>query len=153
DLVGRSFPIYRLFILAVGVTIVVIFWIALDRTNLGAKLRAAVDNRSMAQATGINVDHVVMLAFAAGTGRAAHGRAIGASLFPLEPLYPIKYLPVILFIVALSGFGNLKSSIMVSVVVGIVDTAGRYFFSELGGFTIYVLVILAVMARPAGLFA
>jgi branched-chain amino acid transport system permease protein len=81
------------------------------------------------------------------------GGAIGAGLFPLEPLYPIKYLTIILIIVAMSGFGNIKSSIVVAFVVGLVDTAARYFLPEVGGFTIYVLVILAVAFRPSGLFA
>ena len=153
DLFGRSFPVYRVFLLAVGALIILGFWLVFDRTTLGAKLRAAVDNRSMAQATGINVERIVMRAFAAGTGLAALGGAIGAGLFPLEPLYPIKYLTIILIIVALSGFGNIKSSIVVAMVVGIADTAARYYLPELGGFAIYALVIAAVAMRPAGMFA
>jgi len=152
-LFGRSFPVYRLFILAVGAIIIAVFWLVFDRTSFGAQLRASVDNRSMAQATGIPVDRVVMLAFSIGTGLAALGGGIGATLFPLEPLYPIKYLPLIFIIVALTGFGNIKSSIAVAIVVGITDTAGRYLFPELGGFVIYVLVIVVVALRPAGLFA
>jgi len=153
DILGRSFPVYRIFLLAVGVVIIAGFWLVFDRTNFGAKLRAAVDNRSMAQATGIDVERLVMLAFAAGTGLAALGGAIGAGLFPLEPLYPIKYLTIILIIVAISGFGNIKSSIAVAILVGIIETAARFWLPEVGGFTVYALVIGAVALRPAGLFA
>jgi branched-chain amino acid transport system permease protein len=153
DILGRSFPVYRIFLLAAGAVLIAIFWLVFDKTNFGARLRAAVDNRSMAQATGINTDRIVMVAFAAGTGLAAFGGAIGAGLFPLEPLYPIKYLTIILIIVAMSGFGNIKSSIAVAIVVGLVDTAARYALPETGGFAIYALVILAVSLRPAGLFA
>lgn len=153
DLLGRSFPVYRIFLLAVGAIIILAFWLIFDRTTLGAKLRAAVDNRGMAQATGINVDRIVMLTFAAGTGLAAFGGAVGAGLFPLEPLYPIKYLTIILIIVALSGFGNIKSSIAVAMVVGVADTAARFYLPELGGFAIYALVIAVVAMRPSGMFA
>jgi branched-chain amino acid transport system permease protein len=152
-LFSRSFPLYRLFILAVGIVIIASFWLVFDRTSFGAQLRASVDNRSMAQATGIPVNRVVMLAFAIGTGLAALGGGIGATLFPLEPLYPLKYLPLIFIIMALTGFGNIKSSIAVAILVGITDTAGRYFLPELGGFVIYVLVIIVVALRPAGIFA
>ena len=152
-LFGRAFPAYRLFLLALGIVIIGLFWLVFDRTSFGARLRAAVDNRSMAQATGIDVDRIVMLAFAGGTGLAALGGAVGAGLFPLEPLYPIKYLVTILVIVALSGFGNIKSSIAVAVLVGILDTAARFWFPTLGGYAVYVLVIAAVALRPAGLLA
>lgn len=153
DLLGRSFPVYRVFLLVVGAAIILGFWLVFDKTAFGARLRAAVDNRGMAQATGINVDRIIMLAFAAGTGLAAFGGAIGAGLFPLEPLYPIKYLTIILIIVALSGFGNIKSSIAVAMVVGIADTAARFYFPEFGSFAIYAIVIVVVAMRPAGMFA
>lgn len=150
---GRDFPVYRLFILGAGIAIIAAFWIVFDRTDFGAMLRASVDNRSMAKATRIHVDRVVMIAFAIGTGLAAFGGSIGATLFPLEPLYAIKYLPIILIIVVLSGFGNIKSSIAVAIVVGLVDTTGRYLLPETGGFAVYILVVAVVALRPAGLFA
>jgi branched-chain amino acid transport system permease protein len=153
DLAGRDFPLYRLALLGTGAVIIGAFWLVFERTDFGARLRAAVDNRSMAQASGINVNRIVMLAFCIGTGLAAFGGAAGASLFPLEPLYALKYLPLILFIVALSGFGNIKSSVAVAIVVGMVDTAGRYFFQDIGGFVIYALVILTMVLRPSGMFA
>lgn len=153
DLLRRSFPMYRIFLLAVGIFLIGAFWLAFDRTNFGAKLRASVDNRSMAQATGINVDRIVMLAFAIGTGLAALGGALGAGLFPLEPLYPLKYLTIILIIVALSGFDSIKSSIVVALAYGVADTAARYFIPEYGNFIMYAVVVLAVALRPRGFFA
>ena len=79
------------------------------------------------------------------------GGALGAPLLPLEPLYPFKYLVLVLVIVALSGFGNVKATVFVAVFVGIVDTAGRYFLPDSGAFTIYVLLILLMVWRPDGL--
>jgi branched-chain amino acid transport system permease protein len=128
-------------------------WFAFERTNLGARLRAAVDNRSMAQATGINVPRLFSLTFALGSGLAALGGAIGAPMLPLEPLYPFKYLVLVLIVVALSGFGNVRAAVGVAIFVGIIETAGRYFFPDFGAFIIYILLITLMIWRRQGLFA
>jgi branched-chain amino acid transport system permease protein len=151
DLGFRSFETYRLVVLAVGIVVVGALWLAIERTSLGAQLRAAVDNRSMAQSIGIDVPRLFSIAFAVGSALAALGGALGAPLLPLEPLYPFKYLVLVLVIVALSGFGNVKATVFVAMFVGIVDTAARYFLPDSGAFTIYVLLIVLIVWRPEGL--
>jgi branched-chain amino acid transport system permease protein len=153
DLGFRSFETYRLLVLLVGVVVIGALWLAFERTALGARLRAAVDNRSMTQAIGIDVPRLFSIAFALGSGLAALGGALGAPLLPLEPLYPFKYLVLVLVIVALSGFGNIRATLLVAVLVGIVDTAGRYFLPDSGSFTLYVLLIVLIVWRPDGLLA
>lgn len=153
DLGFRSFETYRLIVLAVGIVVIGGLWLALERTNLGAQLRAAVDNRTMAQATGINVPRLFAITFAVGSALAALGGALGAPLLPLEPLYPFKYLVLVLVIVALSGFGNVKATVFVAMFVGIVDTGARYFLPDSGSFTIYVLLIGLIVWRPNGLLS
>ncbi|MGZ5907841.1 MAG: branched-chain amino acid ABC transporter permease [Reyranella sp.] len=153
DLGFRSFETYRLIVLAVGILVVGGLWLAFDWTSLGAQLRAAVDNRSMAQAIGIDVPRLFSIAFALGSALAALGGALGAPLLPLEPLYPFKYLVLVLVIVALSGFGNIKATVFVAVVVGVVATAARYFLPDSGAFTIYVLLIVLIVWRPDGLLS
>jgi branched-chain amino acid transport system permease protein len=152
DLGFRSFETYRLLVLGVGVVVVGTLWLAFERTALGARLRAAVDNRSMTQAIGIDVPRLFSIAFALGSALAALGGALGAPLLPLEPLYPFKYLVLVLVIVALSG-GNIRATLLVAVFVGIVDTAGRYFLPGSGSFTLYVLLIVLIVWRPDGLLA
>jgi branched-chain amino acid transport system permease protein len=153
DLGFRSFETYRLLVLGVGVVVVGTLWLAFERTALGARLRAAVDNRSMTQAIGIDVPRLFSIAFALGSALAALGGALGAPLLPLEPLYPFKYLVLVLVIVALSGSGNMRATLLVAVLVGIVDTAGRYFLPDSGSFTLYVLLIILIVWRPDGLLA
>jgi branched-chain amino acid transport system permease protein len=126
-------------------------WVLFDRTDFGATLRACVDNQSMAKASGINVDWYFSVTFAIGAGLAALGGIVGAGMLPLEPLYPFKHLPLFLTIVALSGFGNIKASVVVSLVVGVVDTAGRYLVPQLGAFTVFTLLVVLVLWRPHGL--
>lgn len=152
-LLGRPFPVYRVFVAAAGVVILIGLWLLFDYTNFGAILRAAVDNQSMASATGINVKRYFSLAFSLGAGLAALGGIIGAGMLPLEPLYPFKHLPLFLTIVALAGFGNIKASALVALVVGIVDTAGRYLLPDLGAFTVYTLLVALILWRPHGLIA
>ena len=102
DFAGRSVQAYRLFIIAFGAAVMLVLWYIFDRTSFGARLRAAVDNRGMAAAVGINVRRLFSIAFALGSGLAALGSAIGVAVLPLEPMYPLKYLVLILIVVAMS---------------------------------------------------
>jgi branched-chain amino acid transport system permease protein len=153
DLGFRSFETYRLVVFAVGIVVIGGLWLAFERTNLGAQLRAAVDNRTMAQAIGIDVPRLFSIAFATGSALAALGGALGAPLLPLEPLYPFKYLILVLVIVALSGFGSIRATVFVAIFVGVIDTAARYFLPDTGGLAIYFLLIILMVLRPDGLLA
>ena len=152
DLGFRTFEVYRTFVILVGAAAVISLTLVFDRTNFGARLRAAVDNRGMAQAIGINVGRLFSVSFAIGSGLAALGGAVGAEMLPLEPLYPLKYLVLVLIVVSLSGAGNIKGALGAAIFVGIVDTAGRFLAPEIGGFVIYVLLIILVVWRRDGLF-
>jgi len=148
----RAFEIYRLAVIGVGLVVMATLIIVFEWTTVGARLRASVDNRSMAQAAGINVPRLFSLTFVVGSGLAALGGAIGAPMLPLEPSYPFKYLVLVLIIVALSGFGRIKDALGVSILIGITETAGRYFWPEASGFVIYVLLVAVIIWRRDGLF-
>jgi branched-chain amino acid transport system permease protein len=150
DVLGRSVQVYRMFVVGVGAVIVAALWFLFEKTSFGARLRAAVDNRPMAQAIGINVTSLYSKAFVLGSGLAAFGGAVGYGMLPIEPLYPFKYLTIIMIVVALSGFGNMKNAAVVSIVVGIVDTAGRYLFPVYGAFVIYGFLIAYLLVRIEG---
>jgi branched-chain amino acid transport system permease protein len=152
ELLGRNVQVYRLFVIAVGVIVVAALWYLFDRTSFGARLRAAVDNRTMAQAVGIDVRRLYTIAFSLGSGLAALGGAVGYGVLPLEPLYPFKYLTIIMIAVTLSGFGNMKSAVLASLAIGVVDTAGRYFFPAFGAFFLYALLVVYLIARMDGGF-
>jgi branched-chain amino acid transport system permease protein len=147
DLGIRKFQVYRVVVVAVGIALMLMLWIVFERTSFGAQLRAAVDNRGMAEAVGINVKRLFMAAFALGCGLAALGGAMGFVILPLEPMYPFKYLTIILIVVALTGFGNIKSAAWVAILVGIVDTAGRFLVPSFGSFIVYFVLIGIMMWR------
>jgi len=147
----RQFQAYRLFLIVDGAVLFVILWYVFDRTGFGARLRAAVDNRTMAQAIGINVPKLFSIVFALGSGLAALGGAIGFAILPLEPLYPFKYLVIVLIVVSLSGFGSIKSAAAVAIFIGVVDTGCRYLFPGIGAFIIYAILISLIIHKHTGI--
>lgn len=147
EFAGRSVQVYRLFVIGVGLAIMLALWLLFDRTAFGARLRAAVDNRSMAESVGINVRRLFSLSYALGSGLAALGGAVGAAILPLEPMYPLKYLVLILMIVVMSGKGHMKLAAGVSIGLGVIDTAGRYVYPEVGSFLIYIVLLAYLVAR------
>jgi branched-chain amino acid transport system permease protein len=153
DLGFRQIQVYRLAVVAAGIIVIAALWLVFERTSFGAKLRAAVDNRTMTEAIGVNVTRLFSTAFAIGSGLAALGGAIGFPMLPLEPLYPFKYLTLILIVVTLSGFGQLRAAVVVALIVGVADTAGRYLVPSFGAFFIYILLIGLLLWRRDGLFA
>jgi branched-chain amino acid transport system permease protein len=153
DLGFRTFERYRVFTTLVCLAVIGILWWVFERTRIGAVLRAAVDNRSMTQAIGVNVPRLFAGTFALGCGLGALGGALGAYTLPLEPQWPFKYLVLVLVVVALSGHGQIRAAVVVSIIVGLVEAAGRYLFPEVGGFLIYLLLIALMVLRPDGLLA
>ena len=151
DLGFREFEIYRIVTTVVCVIVIGALWLVFDRTRIGAVLRAAVDNRGMAQATGIDVPRLFSGTFALGCGLAALGGALGAPMLPMEPLWPFKYLVLVLVVVALAGHGQIRASIAVAMLVGVVETGGRYLFPQYGSLFIYLLLIGLMVWRPDGL--
>lgn len=151
DLGIREFELYR--VVASGICIVIIsaLWWVFERTSTGARLRAAVDNRGMAQAMGMNVPLLFSATFALGCGLAALGGILAAPMLPMEPMWPMKYLVLMLIIVALAGHGQVTASVAVAIIVGVVETAGRYLFPQFGAFFIYLLLIGLMVWRPNGL--
>jgi branched-chain amino acid transport system permease protein len=129
-----------------------LLWYVFERTNIGAKIRAAVDNRRMAQSIGIDVDRLFTLTFAAGSGLAALGGGLGIQLFGLDPSFALVYLVFFLLVVAVGGLGSLKGTLAAAIILGVCDTFGKYEFADAGGFIIYAVAVLILLAKPAGLY-
>lgn len=145
-------PLYRLFLIAVAAACGILIWLALDKTEAGSRLRAAVDNARMAGCVGINVNAVFAFTFAAGCGFAGLGGALGADIFPLEPFYALHYLVLVLIVVAVGGLGSIKGTLAAALLLGLIDTLGRYYLPSGGGIAIYLATLLLLLMRPQGLF-
>ena len=152
ELGGRDFPTYRTFIIAAGAVLVTLLWLGLDRTRLGAKTRAAVDNRRMAQSVGIDTSGLFSFTFALGTGLAALGGALGAEILPVFPGYALDNLILFLIVVAVGGLGTVRGPFFAALLLGVADTAFKYLVPEFGSFFIYALTLAILLVRPKGLF-
>jgi len=148
----RAFPTYRAFVILLGAALIAVLWYAFERTNIGAKIRAAVDNRRMAESVGINVDRLFTLTFALGSGLAALGGGLAIQLFGLTPSFAVLYLVLFLIVVAVGGLGSLKGTLLAALVIGIIDTGGKYAFPVAGNFFIYAITVVVLLIRPAGFY-
>ncbi len=151
DIGFRTYPAYRLFLVAVGLVLALLLWLLIDRSSYGARLRAAVDNPRMARAVGIDVNLLFTITFAGGCALAAFGSVIGAALLPLEPYYALRYLVPVLVVVGVGGIGNFKGSFVAALALGIIDTGGKFLFPQASAYLFYAAVIILLLLRPNGL--
>jgi branched-chain amino acid transport system permease protein len=152
DLGFRTFPTYRTFLIGFSLLLILLLWFGIERTNFGARLRAAVDNRRMAESLGINTGRLFTLTFALGSGLAALGGGLGADILAIYPGYAMEYLVYFLMVVAVGGLGSIRGPFVAALLLGIGDTACKYLVPELGAFFIYLAMIGLLLWRPAGLF-
>lgn len=148
-----TLSVYRGFVVCASALVALCLWFGIERTSFGARLRAAVDNPRMARCVGINVPVVFSVTFAIGCGLAALGGALGSQFLPLEPYYGLKYLVLVLIVVAVGGLGSLRGSLYAGLLLGLIDTLGRYYLPTLGAFVIYLAVLAILLVRPKGLVA
>jgi len=151
-LFGRDFPTYRVFLILVSSLLIFLLWFGVERTRWGAMVRAAVDNRAMAQSVGINTKLLFMGTFALGSGLAGLGGALGADLLPVHWGYPFEHLVYFLIVVAVGGLGSLRGPFIAALLIGVADTACKYWVPEFGAFLVYATTIVLLLWRPQGLF-
>jgi branched-chain amino acid transport system permease protein len=152
DLGFRTVPMYRAFIIGVSFVLIALLWLGIERTRFGARLRAAVDNRRMAEAIGIDTGMLFTVTFALGSGLAALGGGLGADILAIYPGYAVEYLVYFLMVVAVGGLGSIRGPFVAALLLGIGDTACKYLVPEFGAFFLYAAMIALLMWRPAGLF-
>jgi branched-chain amino acid transport system permease protein len=143
---------YSIFLIATGIVIVVGLWLGFERTRFGAQIRAAVDNRRMAESLGINIDRLFAITFGFGSGMAAIGGGLGAEFLGLDPQYALKYLVFFLIVVAVGGLGSIWGVFWASVIIGVLDFVLKKYIPQGGTLFIYVLSIMLLLWRPQGLF-
>lgn len=151
-LAGIDLGRYRLFLTGMGLLVTLGLVLGIERTRLGARIRAAVDSPRMAEGIGIDVDFVFALTFAIGSGLAGLGGALAVNLVGLDPTFPVKYMTYFLIVVAVGGLGSIRGSLLAALLLGIADVAGKYYVPETGAFIIYALMVAILLWRPRGLF-
>jgi branched-chain amino acid transport system permease protein len=149
---GVSFAVYRLFLIATALAVTLVLIAALEYTRFGAQVRAAVDNQRMARGLGINVDGAFAITFALGSGLAGLGGALAVEIIGLDPSFGFAYLVYVLIVVSVGGLGSIGGSFVAAALLGISDVAGKYYVPEVGAFLIYLVMVGLLMWRPSGLY-
>lgn len=143
---------YSLALIAAGVALVLALWLGFERTQFGARIRAAVDNRRMAASLGVDVGRLFTVTFAIGSGLAAIGGGLGAEILGLDPNYPLRYLVYFLIVVAVGGLGRVSGVFFAALLIGVLDFMLKVYFPKGGTIFIYALTLVLLLARPHGLF-
>ena len=152
SVLGQIYPLYRLFIIFLGVLIWGLLYLAIECTRVGAIVRAGVDNRVMTEALGININRVFVLVFCLGCYLAGVAGVVSAPVFSIFPGMDMSILILALIVVVVGGPGSLKGTALGSLIIGIADTYGQVLIPTLARVIIYVLMVIILVLRPGGLF-
>ena len=149
---GVIVPKYRLFLIAFGGLVGLLLWLFLERSRIGAMVRAGVDDAFTATGIGINVPLLFASVFALGVGLAAIGGTVAGPILGLYPGMDIEILIPAFIVVVIGGMGSLRGAFVASIFVGVVDTFGKVLIPQTAGILVYVLMAAILLWRPEGLF-
>jgi len=152
SMAGLSFPTYRLAISLLAVVVAAALWLLLDRTRLGAMIRAGVDDAPMARVVGIRVSRLFTIVFCLGAWLAGFAGVIGGPILSVYPGLDQEMLPLALVVVILGGSGSLLGSLVGSFVVGFLYNFGQALFPELAYVVLFLPMLIVLVVRPQGLF-
>jgi len=149
---GFIVPAYRLAIILIAVVIAAALWLLLERTRLGAMIRAGVDDPDMARVVGIRVSRLFTVVFCLGAALAGFAGVIGAPILSVYPGLDFDMLPLALVVVILGGTGSLLGSLIGSFVIGFLYNYGQARLPELAYFVLFLPMVVMLLVRPQGLF-
>lgn len=149
---GLYLPLYRVFMIAMAAVIGLALWLAMEKTRLGAAVRATVDDAQMARGIGIDTSRISMLIFALGAFLAALGGVIGGAFLGVYPGLDFEMLPLAFAVVIIGGMGSLGGAAIGALAVGLADNFGKALFPEISYFTLYAPMALILAIKPTGLF-
>ena len=145
-------PNYRAWVVVVSLVVCLGTWFLIERTRLGAYLRAGTENSKLVQAFGVNVPLMVMLTYGAGAGLAALAGVLAAPIIQVNPLMGSNLIIVVFAVVVIGGMGSIMGSILTGLGLGIVEGLTRVFYPEASSIVVFVIMVIVLMIRPAGLF-
>jgi len=143
---------YRIFMIATATVIGVGLWLAMEKTRIGAAVRATVDDAQMARGVGIDTSRISMLIFTLGALLAALGGVIGGAFLGIYPGLDFEMLPLAFAVVIIGGMGSLGGAAIGALLVGLADNFGKALYPEVSYFTLYAPMALILAVKPTGLF-
>src|SRR6185369_8140793 len=145
-------PIYRGWVIVASLVICFTTWYVIERTKLGSYLRAATENPALVQAFGVNVPRMITLTFGFGVGLAALAGVMAAPIYQVNPLMGADLIIVVFAVVVIGGMGSIMGAILTGFGLGVVEGLTKYFYPEASNTVIFVVMVIVLMVRPAGLF-
>jgi branched-chain amino acid transport system permease protein len=145
-------PTYRAWVVVFSLVVCLSTWYVIERTRLGAYLRAATENPTLVQAFGINVPRMITLTYGFGVGLAALAGVLAAPIYQVNPLMGANMIIVVFAVVVIGGMGSIMGSIVTGFALGIVEGLTKVFYPEASSTVIFVIMALVLFVRPAGLF-
>ena len=149
---GTSFPLYRLGVIGLAAAIALALWLLVDKTRIGAMIRAGVDDLEMARAVGIPVKTLFTTVFCLGAGLAGMGGVIAGPILSVYPGLDADMLPLALVVVILGGVGSLPGACVGSIVIGFIYTFGQALLPDLAYVILFLPMVIVLVVRPRGLF-
>ena len=145
-------PVYRGWVIVASLAICLATWLLIERTKLGAYLRAATENPQLVQAFGINVPRMITLTYGFGVGLAALAGVFAAPIYQVSPQMGSSLIIVVFAVVVIGGMGSIMGSIVTGFGLGIIEGLTKYFYPEASNTVIFVIMAIVLMFRPQGLF-
>jgi branched-chain amino acid transport system permease protein len=145
-------PVYRAWVVAFSLVVCLATWFVIERTRLGAYLRAATENPTLVQAFGINVPRMITLTYGFGVALAALAGVLAAPIYQVNPLMGASMIIVVFAVVVIGGMGSIMGSIVTGFALGIVEGFTKVFYPEASNTVIFVIMAVVLLVRPAGLF-
>jgi len=149
---GIFMPNYRLWVVGASLVLCLLTWAFIERTRLGSYLRAATENAAMTRALGINVPRLLTITYGCGVGLAALSGVLAVPVYGANPAMGADLLIVVFAVVVIGGMGSIFGSIVTGFLVGLIEGITKVVWPEASGTVVFVLMIIVLLAKPAGLF-
>jgi branched-chain amino acid transport system permease protein len=152
DLGFMMLPLYRGWVIAASITVCLMTWFVIERTKLGSYLRAGTENAKLVQALGINVPLMITLTYGCGAALAAFAGVLAAPIFQVNPLMGSNLIIIVFAVVVIGGMGSILGSIVTGLGLGLIEGLTRVFYPEGSAVVIFLIMVIVLLIRPAGLF-
>ncbi|MBX3606779.1 MAG: branched-chain amino acid ABC transporter permease, partial [Piscinibacter sp.] len=145
-------PYYRAWVVVAALSVCLVTWFLIERTSLGAKLRAATENAPLVQSFGVNVPRMVLLTYAGGAGLAAFAGVLAAPVYSVNVNMGEHFMITVFAIVVIGGMGSIMGSVVASLILGMIEGLTKLFYPEASALVIFIVMIFVLLTKPAGLF-
>jgi branched-chain amino acid transport system permease protein len=145
-------PLYRGWVMVVSLAICLATWFVIERTKLGAYLRAATENPGLVQAFGINVPRMITVTYGLGVALAALAGVLAAPIYRVSPAMGADLIIVVFAVVVIGGMGSIMGSIVTGFALGLLEGLTKVFYPAASSTVVFALMALVLLVRPAGLF-